>query len=124
MKENIRGASLTDLRAALCMGHASVSEALRKANKWAVEFGLARRSSYSDWTLSLESWDAEDISNLLDEMTLFRDGLKRCDAGPDVDGLPIVVAKFGENYGLVEGRFRALRRASSGWRHAVLVIAG
>ena len=104
-------------------------QAIANAKGWADRFHV-EHEDYAALPVSLEAWSHERIAAELEAMTELEpristdmDGdTNNAQLAPRVDGLPLVMVKFGTRYGMLDGKHRAHRWKQVPGRYAVLVI--
>lgn len=96
--------------------------------------GWAKRYAVPDWNgecrLVLESWSASELGAVMEEMAKVEPrvtvdmvaGVNNATLPPRLDGLPAVFVKFGDRYGIIDGKHRVNRWKLGGGPWAVLVI--
>lgn len=80
--------------------------------------------------MTLESWSAPELAAVMEEMAKVEPrvtvdmvaGVNNATLPPRLDGLPAVFVKFGDRYGIIDGKHRANRWKLGGGPWAVLVI--
>lgn len=104
-------------------------DALRNAEGWAVRYGDVQRE-YRRCQVVLEAWSEEELAQLMDAMAEFEprmvsdwvNGVNNAQLPPRLDGLPAVLVKLGERYGMIDGKHRANRWKRTPGQYAVLVV--
>jgi hypothetical protein len=107
----------------------SEADAVRNANGWSGRYGLPQ----TDWPsrlVTLESWSDRDLRDLMRElfhveprMTVDMVGvINNAILPPRLDGLPAVLVKFGDRYGMIDGKHRVNRWKHVEGNYAVLVV--
>jgi hypothetical protein len=105
------------------------TDAIRNADGWAARFKVPL-PNYRDAKVTLEAWDASELRAQMEwmseyepRMTVDMDGAtNNATLPPRVDGLPAVVVKFGNRYGMIDGKHRANRWKETPGLYAVLVV--
>lgn len=105
------------------------ADAIRNADGWAARYGGLPRE-YRRCRVELQAWSAAELAALMEEMTLFEPrmtedwvrGVNNAQLPPRVDGLPAVLVKFGDRFGMIDGKHRANRWKRVPGDYAVLVV--
>lgn len=105
------------------------AHAIRNADGWAARYGDVPRE-YRRCRVVLEAWSHSEIAALLAAMSEFEprmtadwvDGMNNAQLPPRVDGLPAVLVRFGERFGMIDGKHRANRWKQTPGQYAVLVV--
>lgn len=105
------------------------ADALRNAEGWAARYGDVPRD-YRRCRVVLEAWSHVELAELMAAMAEFEprmvadwvNGVNNAQLPPRVDGLPVVVVRYGERFGMIDGKHRANRWARVPGDYAVLVV--
>lgn len=105
------------------------SDALRNAEGWASRYGDLPRE-YRNCRVSLEAWSDLEIQAAMEAMAEFEprmtsdlvNGTDNATLPPRVDGLPAAMVKYGDRYGMIDGKHRANRWKRVPGLYAVLVV--
>lgn len=105
------------------------ADALRNAEGWAARYGDVPRD-YRQYRVVLEAWSHLEIAAVMAAMSEFEprmtadwvDGVNNAQLPPRVDGLPAAVVRFGDRFGMIDGKHRANRWKRTPGKYAVLVV--
>jgi hypothetical protein len=113
----------------VCALFADESDPLRNAEGWAKRYGVPVRD-FAKCKVTLEAWTNDEIDRCMSAMSEFEPRMTVDICGnvnnailpPRLEGLPLAVVRFGDRYGMIDGKHRANK-----WKHmlgnyAVLVI--
>lgn len=104
-------------------------DAVKNANGWADRYGVLP-VNYPGCRVTLESWERSDIDALMIDLAgveprMVKDvvrGVNNATVPPRLNGLPLVLIKFGDVYGMLDGKHRANKWRHAEGRYAALVI--
>lgn len=107
----------------------TAKDASRNAAGWANRYGLPT-DNYQNLPVTLECWSNERIASELVKMAEAEPrllieivgGINNATIPPRCDGLPIIVIRFGEKFGMIDGKHRANKWKHIPGNYAVLVI--
>ena len=124
MPELIRQASWREVEAVI-----DEADAVRNANGWADRFKRAP-SNWPGCVVTLEAWMQDEIGELMDAMARIEPrmtvdmvgGLNNATLPPRLDGMPLALVRFGDRFGMIDGKHRANRWRHVHGRYAALVI--
>lgn len=105
------------------------ADALRNAEGWAARYGDVPRD-YRRCRVVLEAWSHVELAALMEAMAEFEprmtadwvNGVNNAQLPPRVDGLPAALVRFGERFGMIDGKRRANRWSRVPGDYAVLVV--
>lgn len=109
--------------------HGVEPNAVRQANGWASRYGI-KPDEWSRRAVNLEGWGHDELARVLREMAEVEPRLlvemvgdtNNATLPPRVDGLPIVLIRFGFRYGIIDGKHRINRWSQWPGTYAVLVV--
>lgn len=107
----------------------SDAEALRNASGWAARY-QAQEPDWPTRLVTLESWSDRDLRDLMRDLFQVEPrmtvdmvgGINNAILPPRMDGLPAVLVKFGNRYGMIDGKHRVNRWKHVEGNYAVLVV--
>jgi hypothetical protein len=94
---------------------------------WADRYGV---KSPPEPEVALESWTDKELAEVMEAMSKVEPrvtvdmvkGVNNATLPPRVDGLPIVLVKFGDRYGIIDGKHRANKWKQVPGNYAVYII--
>lgn len=104
-------------------------DAIRNTDGWAARYGDLPRE-YRLCRVELQAWSDEELAEVMEAMSEFEprmtadwvDGVNNAALPPRVEGLPAAMVKFGDRFGMIDGKHRANRWKRTPGQYAVLVI--
>jgi hypothetical protein len=111
-------------------GQGDGARAAGNAAGWASRYGLPAEDYYR-LPVSLESWNAAELAAAVEQMTKVEPrvsidivrGVNNAQLPPRVFNLPATLIRFGERYGILDGKHRVHRWIREGGQYAVLVLS-
>lgn len=110
-------------------GNGEIQKAFDNAAGWASRYGVSAYSVHGG-NVVLESWTSQELADVMSAMSKAEPrvtvdmvkGVNNAQFPPRLDGLPAVFVKFGDRYGIIDGKHRVNRWKLGGGPWAVLVI--
>lgn len=115
----LRKASWSEV-VSLFHAHGDERQARRNANGWAERYGVPHRD-YSALPVTLQAWRHDKIGAVLDDMATVEPRMIVTEL-PRCYGLPAAVIRFGDRYGMIDGKHRANQWRKWPGMYAVLVV--
>lgn len=110
-------------------GHGGEMQATQNVIGWMDRYGV-KVGDLKAATVTLEAWTAEELAEVMDVMSRAEprltvdmvNGTNNATLAPRLDGLPAAMVRFGDKYGIIDGKHRVNRWKLGGGPWAVLVI--